>query len=91
MSTAEIAAAVLKPSNFIVPTRLKRRPLQCIKGRTAHTLRRETAVISVLKSRTGGFTNAARCAGEAFLALFTNEVHRGCAAVAQAKHIAVFS
>jgi len=47
--------------------------------------------MSVLKSRTGGFTNAARCAGEAFLALLTNEVHRGCATVAQAKDIAVFS
>lgn len=35
--------------------------------------------------------NAARCTGEAFLALLTNEVHRGCAAVAQAKNIAAFS
>jgi hypothetical protein len=44
-----------------------------------------------MKSRTGGFTNATRCAGEAFLVLLTNEVHRGCAAVAQVKNIAVFS
>jgi hypothetical protein len=40
---------------------------------------------------TGLPANAARYAGEAFLALLTNEVHRGCAAVAQAKNIAVFS